>query len=165
MSSLDAVVNALPEWMRSARFRITILYSTILFLLAAALVGALYFSLLASLSDEPVSRQLRPILQPTGVELGEVVTAQEFEQRVNKHTLENLRMFSFGALGVLFVVSLGLGWIISGRVLAPIDRITDVANRIQATDLSRRIRLEGPDDELKRLADTFDGMLSRLDAA
>jgi signal transduction histidine kinase len=165
VSTLDAVVNALPEWMRSARFRITILYSTILFLLAAALVGALYFSLLASLSDEPVSAQLRPILQPTGVELGEVLSAQEFEQRVNKHTLENLRMFSFGALGVLFVVSLGVGWVISGRVLAPIDRITDVANRIQATDLSRRIRLEGPDDELKRLADTFDGMLARLDAA
>jgi signal transduction histidine kinase len=50
-------------------------------------------------------------------------------------------------------------------VLKPIERITTVARDIQATDLSRRIGLRGPDDELKRLADTFDAMLARLDAA
>jgi signal transduction histidine kinase len=66
---------------------------------------------------------------------------------------------------VLFVVSLGIGWVVSGRVLSPINRITEVARRIQATDLSQRIALEGPEDELKRLADTFDGMLERLDEA
>jgi len=50
-------------------------------------------------------------------------------------------------------------------VLRPIGRITSVAKDIQATDLSRRIELAGPDDELKQLADTFDAMLARLDAA
>jgi signal transduction histidine kinase len=50
-------------------------------------------------------------------------------------------------------------------LLAPVDRITEVARRIQATDLSDRISLVGPEDELKRLADTFDSMLERLDEA
>ena len=54
---------------------------------------------------------------------------------------------------------------IAGRVLAPIAHITDVAREIQARELSRRIELDGPDDELKRLADTFDSMLARLDVA
>ena len=50
----------------------------------------------------------------------------------------------FGALGLLFLASLGVGWVVAGRVLAPIDRITGVARDIQATDLSRRIALAGP---------------------
>ena len=54
---------------------------------------------------------------------------------------------------------------IAGRVLAPIAHITGVAREIQARELSRRIELDGPDDELKRLADTFDSMLARLDLA
>jgi signal transduction histidine kinase len=53
----------------------------------------------------------------------------------------------------------------SGRVLRPVKEITDVARDIQASDLSRRIALEGPDDEITRLAATFDGMLERLDRA
>jgi signal transduction histidine kinase len=55
--------------------------------------------------------------------------------------------------------------VVAGRVLRPIGRITAVARDIQATDLSRRIELPGPDDELKQLSDTFDAMLARLDAA
>ena len=50
-------------------------------------------------------------------------------------------------------------------MLAPIAHITSVAREIQARELSRRIELDGPDDELKRLADTFDSMLARLDLA
>src|SRR4029450_9450804 len=69
------------------------------------------------------------------------------------------------ARGARFVPSLGLGWVVAGRVLRPIGRITSVAREIQATDMSRRIELPGPDDELKQLSDTFDAMLARLDAA
>ena len=163
------MINVLPEWMRSARFRITILYSTVLFLIAAALLATLYFALLRSLqSDEPLYKRYGFITIERGGDRllgGRIVDASEFERQVNQHALETLREFSFGALGVLFVVSLGVGWVISGRVLSPIDRITSVANEIQATDLSRRIDLGGPADELRRLADTFDGMLGRLDAA
>ena len=66
---------------------------------------------------------------------------------------------------MLFVGSLGVGWFAASIVLRPIERITRVAREIQATDLSRRINLRGPNDELRRLADTFDAMLARLDAA
>jgi signal transduction histidine kinase len=69
------------------------------------------------------------------------------------------------SLDALFVGSLGIGWCLSGRALRPVARITAAAEEITATDLSRRIRLGGPDDELRRLADTLDGMLARLDDA
>ena len=69
------------------------------------------------------------------------------------------------ALAIGALAGVGIGWFAAGRVLRPVDRITGVARDIQATDLSRRIALEGPDDEMKELADTFDGMLGRLDEA
>jgi signal transduction histidine kinase len=166
MSNLAAL---LPEWARSIRFRLTILYSTLLFLLAALLVAGLYLGLSRSIRDEPISRaDVEEVFVESGLNLplaAAVLDQREFERRVNENTLANLRNFSLGALGILFVASLGVGWVISGRVLAPIDRITNVARDIQATNLSRRIELEGPDDELKRLAETFDGMLGRLDRA
>jgi signal transduction histidine kinase len=156
----------LPAWTRSIRFRLTLLYSSVLFALAALLVGALYLGLSLSLRNEPVS-SLPGYFERVGpgAEGPALVDAREFERRVNERTLRNLRNFSFGALGALFVTSLVVGWVIAGRVLAPIGRITSVARDIQATNLSRRIALEGPDDELRRLAETFDAMLARLDEA
>ena len=163
---MNTRIDSLPEWMRSARFRLTLLYSSILFVVAAILVGTLYFALLRSVSQETVSKRYGVYTSRTGEQTGfRVIGPTEFARIVNENTLRELKQYSFGALGVLFVVSLGIGWVVSGRVLSPIDRITEVARRIQATDLSQRIGLEGPDDELKRLADTFDGMLERLDEA
>lgn len=165
-------LSVLPEWMRSVRFRITILYSTVLFVLAAVLVAALYLALLSTLRHEPSFTRLTDFAadfngdgesQPNERLL--ITDLRGFERAANENTVENMREYALGALGVLFLVSLGVGWVISGRVLSPIGRITDVADHIQATDLSRRIELQGPHDELKRLADTFDGMLARLDAA
>ena len=116
-----------------------------------------------SLRNEPVSAG-RGLFCKHG-ECIRLVSLSEFEQLVNSQTLTKLRNYSFGALGVLFVASLGVGWVVAGRVLRPIGRITAVARDIQATDLSRRIELPGPEDELKQLADQFDAMLARLDAA
>ncbi|HVL63590.1 MAG TPA: HAMP domain-containing sensor histidine kinase [Actinomycetota bacterium] len=162
----------LPEWARSIRVRLTLLYSAVLFGIAALVVAAIYVALSFQLRGEPLTRQLqvRGFVQMPD---GSVATTDQFviadaravERAVNERTLDRLATFSFGALGVLFVTSLGVGYVISGRVLEPIGRITDVARRIQASDLSRRIELQGPDDELKRLADTFDSMLERLDDA
>jgi signal transduction histidine kinase len=58
-----------------------------------------------------------------------------------------------------------IGWLMASRVLAPLHSITATARRLGAQDLDRRINLGGPDDELKELADTFDGMLDRLATA
>ncbi|MDP9209022.1 MAG: HAMP domain-containing histidine kinase [Actinomycetota bacterium] len=155
------LVDRLPEWARSIRFRYTLLYSGVLFGLAAVLVAALYLVLLMALRGEPVSAG-RVCKDGECIRL---VSLSEFERLVNSQTLTKLRNYSFGALGVLFVASLGVGWVVAGRVLRPIGRITAVARDIQATDLSRRIELPGPEDELKQLADQFDAMLARLDAA
>jgi signal transduction histidine kinase len=157
------LVDRLPEWARSIRFRYTLLYSAVLFGLAAVVVAAIYLVLLMALRNEPVSAG-RGLYCKYG-ECIRIVSLSEFAQLVNSQTLTKLRNYSFGALGVLFVASLGVGWVVAGRVLRPIGRITSVARDIQATDLSRRIELPGPDDELKQLADTFDAMLARLDAA
>jgi signal transduction histidine kinase len=68
-------------------------------------------------------------------------------------------------LGLMALLSLGLGWLVAGRVLRPLQRITATAKRLSERTLHQRIALDGPDDELKELADTFDGLLARLDAA
>jgi signal transduction histidine kinase len=159
------LVDRLPEWARSIRFRYTLLYSAVLFGLAAVVIAAIYLVLLMHLRNEPYSSGTRNIICLPNGQCFKAVTFREFERAVNSETLKQLRNYSFGALGVLFVASLGVGWVIAGRVLRPIGRITSVARDIQATDLSRRIELGGPDDELKQLADTFDAMLARLDAA
>jgi signal transduction histidine kinase len=159
-----------PEWMQSIRFRLSLLYSGLLFGASALVVGAIYFGLRIALERQPVFNQL--LISPTyTIRNGQIVTLAELqmteveslERLVNEQTLARLAAYSFVALGILFCLSLLIGWFVSGRTLRPIHRITDVARDIQATDLSRRISLEGPQDELRRLGDTFDQMLDRLD--
>ena len=158
--------NRLPEWMRSIRFRYTLLYSGVLFGLAALVVGAIYLILWISLHEPMSIINGRVVDRFSGQSFSvDIVTARQFERLVHQQTLDRLRTFSFEALIVLFFASLVVGWVVAGRVLAPIGRITGVAREIQATDLSQRIRLQGPNDELKQLADTFDAMLARIDAA
>jgi len=69
------------------------------------------------------------------------------------------------ALGIMAVVSLGLGWLVAGRILRPLRTITATTRAIGATDLHQRLALVGPDDELKELGDTVDGLLERLEAS
>ena len=74
-------------------------------------------------------------------------------------------MKSLQGLGVMAVLSVGFGWAIAGRVLAPLHRMTATARKLSEENLHERIALDGPDDELKELADTFDAMLARLESA
>ncbi|MBG0831439.1 HAMP domain-containing protein [Planomonospora sp. ID67723] len=66
-------------------------------------------------------------------------------------------------VGILTLVSLLVGWLVAGRILRPIHRITATAQRLSLSTLHERIALTGPKDELKELADTFDAMLDRLE--
>jgi two-component system sensor histidine kinase VanS len=68
------------------------------------------------------------------------------------------------ALAVLLVVGLGGGWVLAGRMLAPLNRIADAARLAAQGSLSHRIRLQGPEDEFHELADVFDTMLERLES-
>ncbi|MCY4393248.1 MAG: ATP-binding protein [Chloroflexi bacterium] len=69
------------------------------------------------------------------------------------------------ALGFTTVGALLLGWLVAGRVLRPVQRITETARASSETDLHHRVGLEGPDDELKELADTLDSLLEALERA
>lgn len=158
--------------LRSIRFRISVQYSAVVFGLGGALLGVVYLA---------VQNRLRAATVPpgfisgrtVGLDTGELVTIPELTQlevraieSVFRETvLGEVGRYSVIGLVALFFLSLAVGWIMSGRVLRPIEEITDLARRIQAFDLSGRIGLVGPDDELKRLADTFDRMLDRLDRA
>lgn len=161
----------LPDWVGSIRFRLAALYSLVLFGLAAVMMAGLYLGVSNQLHDERVYRtyqitEIQPV--PGGFELTPREVRSEYrtvEQLANERSLDLLRTYSTTALVVLFLVSLGVGWLLAGRVLAPIGRITAVARDIEAGDLSRRINLRGPPDELRELADTFDAMLDRIDDA
>jgi len=76
-----------------------------------------------------------------------------------------MRQASGIGLVVLVVAAAGLGWLAAGRALRPVRSLTEAARRASELRLGQRVALEAPDDELKELADTFDVMLDRLDAA
>ncbi len=140
-----------------------------LFGLAALVVAGIYIGLERQLNDRPIHADDIELIYPHqpngGVDPAVMPNARAVERWSNERTLETVRRMSLGFLPVLFIVSLFVGWFVAGRVLAPIGSITGVAREIQATDLSRRIDLPGPADELRELADTFDDMLGRLDQA
>jgi signal transduction histidine kinase len=69
------------------------------------------------------------------------------------------------ALAIMAVVSILLGWLVAGRVLRPLRTITAATRDISASNLHERLAFDGPDDELKELGDTIDGLLERLDAS
>ena len=90
---------------------------------------------------------------------------EQLPLRVREDALDQLVVQSLTALGVMGVASVGLGWVMAGRVLLPLKEMTAKARQLSEENLHERIALQGPDDELKELADTFDSMLGRLDAA
>lgn len=144
--------------------------SVVLFGLATVVVAGVYVVQARSLADEPVTRQVVsqgrwPDGTPVVVQSEVLDLSLLIEKEANTRALQQLRNTSVLALGLLYVGSIGIGWVVAGQLLRPIHRITAVARDISATDLTRRIALEGPRDELTDLADTFDDMLERLDEA
>jgi signal transduction histidine kinase len=93
------------------------------------------------------------------------VSVRVFDPGQHGADLRVLAVVSLIALVVMAAVSMGLGWLVAGRVLRPLSTITSAAREISATDLHRRLALGGPNDEFKELGDTFDGLLARLDAS
>src|SRR5439155_10126596 len=100
---------------------------------------------------------------PDGRKVSDVI--RDLTNSYRNKTLHQLVVKSLQALGLMGLVSVGFGWALSGRVLSPLHRMTAAARRLSEENLHERIALDGPDDELKELADTFDAMLGRLEAA
>ena len=143
------------------RTKIALLYSILLFGLASVVLGVIYLSFSQSLSDSEMTQQNIEI-ERDDFSTEELVS---FEEKVNQNAVEKLRDYIFLALAGLLIISLLVGWYAAGIVLKPIKHISFAAREISATDLSKRIDLRGPADEIRGLADTFDDMLSRLDKA
>ena len=90
--------------------------------------------------------------------------AEAVRRELQTATLHQLLVQSGIALALMAVASIGLGWLVAGRVLRPLAAITAAARRLEGSTLHERLHFQGPQDELKELADTFDQMLGRLDA-
>ena len=86
-------------------------------------------------------------------------------QAVRNSQLDTLLTRSGLALAIMAIASIGLGWLIAGRALRPVRTMSSRARGISERNLHERLALDGPDDELKELGDTFDGLLGRLEAA
>ena len=154
----------------SVRWRLTLFYSLVSVGSMAVLLGVVYWLVRRSRDSDvffgAISPRSVPFEEPlpdaTGPERNLIVRT-----RVDAvdQTLDNLLLWSGIALVVTAAVSVGIGWLFAGRVLAPVHTITQRARNISAEALDERVSLGGPPDELRELADTFDSMLDRIQAA
>ena len=163
-----------PPWLRpTIRIRLTVLYGG-MFLIAGVLLLWIIYLLAAQALHKGSELPFQIVainVRPTDcVQLTQNPTTSEITQTINtcmQHqrdlALNTLLKRSLIALIGLAVVAFAFGYVMAGRVLSPLGRITRTARGVVGSDLKRRIELDGPDDELKELADTFDEMLDRLE--
>lgn len=93
------------------------------------------------------------------------VQAKQYAAETRARADDALLLYFGVALAIMAVVAAALGWFVAGRALRPLRRITESARRISATNLHERLALDGPDDDLRELADMIDGLFARLDAS
>jgi signal transduction histidine kinase len=177
---------------RTIRMRLTVVYTTLFILCAAALLGITYgvvaqqYSTAYFISSGAAAGNLtvRSAYGSGGVSIGRasgllgaapagassgsgpspqaIAIAAAGQASAARGTL---LLWSGIALGIMAVIATWLGWIVAGRALRPLRTITAAAREISASNLHRRLALAGPDDELRRLGSTFDELLERLEGA
>ena len=140
----------------TVRLKMTLLYAGVFFVAGALLLSVSYVLVRNNLTDPTAAGTVAP---------GDWALQQTISHELASDALHKLRTQYAIALAAMTGLSVLLGWGVAGRVLRPLQRITATAQRVSQDNLDERIGLEGPRDELKELADTFDGMLERLDAA
>jgi signal transduction histidine kinase len=146
--------------------RLTLLY-TAMFVVCGAIVVAITYGLVASLQTPPhpgiVCSGPEPLRDRCKSGFNEAAALGARIQR--EATLAHLLQYSLITLAGATLLAAVAGWIAAGRVLRPVRQITEAARTASEDNLSARISLRGPRDELRELADTFDAMLARLQAA
>ncbi|MFE9565698.1 sensor histidine kinase [Streptomyces sp. NPDC006487] len=177
--------------LHSERARLTVLYGSLLLLAGGGLIALINIllrnGLYTRISGAVMTTTIVPAIKgsppPTvpgyklpvpaeKLDTGATPTPEQLEQwratrnltsAVEQATLHELLIVSLLALAVFAVLSIWLAWWMAGRVLRPVGVITETARRLSAANLHERIGLRAPPGELKRLADTFDGMLDRME--
>jgi signal transduction histidine kinase len=165
----------------SARSRLTLLYASLFTLGGATLVLITYLLVAQTLHSTTTTSIPRGVQQALGQCLSAARTGgggimqkcaavyangvQAGAAAQRSTTLTHLLTYSLLTLAGATLLAAAAGWIVAGRILRPVHRLTAAARAASEQDLSQRIALQGPRDELRELADTFDTMLERLDRA
>jgi two-component system sensor histidine kinase VanS len=139
----------------SVRLKLTLSYAGFLMLAGALMLAAAW---LAGQQGQSFEFLLRYV--PDGV----ISTTGRLVPGNNSFLLRELAPAAAIVLAFLLVFGLLGGWLLAGRMLAPLTRITDATRTAATGSLSHRIQLPGRRDEFRELADTFDAMLARLEA-
>jgi signal transduction histidine kinase len=176
---------------RTVRLKLTLLYGALFLICGAALLGVVYFLVAQRLPVQLKTSGTATTV--TGVaRSGEVCYATQITgggsasggfgspasslpsslngcaallNTYRNSEMDQLLVDSGIALAIMAAASMGLGWLVAGRVLQPLRTITTAARRISASNLHQRLILNGPDDELRDLGSTFNGLLARLERA
>mgnify|MGYP000927472570 CR=1 FL=1 len=166
----------MPAFTRSIRFRLTVWYSSLLLVFGVAFVLALNVAVrldephLVTISGVAFTEQLEPVEPRPGSALvgsRRVITpqllVQDAENQLYSENLDRLRFWSLiSVVGLALASGIG-GYVLSGIMLQPVRNITETASEISASNLSKRINYQGPQDEFWALSQTFDSMVDRLE--
>jgi len=165
---------------RSVRARIALACAGLFLVTGGAFVAATYTLVDHSLPSTAVTNPDKPLMRScsiaqqnrtlSGAQVAKCKqafgVAADFGAAMQRaNDLHQLLLWSLVGLGVATIVAGLLGWAIGRRILVPLHKVTGAARRASQEHLNERIGLDGPHDELKELADTFDDMLDRLDLA
>lgn len=143
----------------TVRLRLTLLYGGLFFAAGFMLLAVAYILVTNILEGLPLEVRTT---DPFGI-------SQQEQQAIRQSFIDNaqhrlITQSAFALVGV-GLIALALGWFVADRALGPLQKVTATARRLSESTLHERIALQGPEDEIKELADTFDAMLERLNEA
>ncbi len=161
---------------RTVRLKLTLLYGALFLACGAALLAITYVLVehrlpvaIAVQGQTTVGGSVKEFCALSGTDPATaqlpVTGCTSLVNQERNTELNQLLEQSAIALAIMTVVSIGLGWLVAGRVLRPLRTITTAARRISARNLHQRLALDGPDDELSELGKTFNGLLARLEGS
>jgi hypothetical protein len=177
---------AVPAWLRlprrTVRVRLTALYGILFFVSGAVLLAIASGVTVVRVSSSRSAAVPSPAPGVPGAGGGVALARAQARIQALQAQLQSMQPRTAGppgpdrlsqqlliasviALAVMTVISVAFGWLVAGRALRPVREMTAAARRISEDSLHERLALRGPEDELKELGDTIDGLLERLEVA